>query len=160
VAKPAGDEPSVDLQGRMYRHYTGAIPACTTIQAVFSRQHQRSGGHMAIEMCADPVELARAAGTSQVEARALAEDLVTYRGHLALFEGAFGKKYDNSHAGFAFFRYNQDFQAAMVTIERIITVLEEESDGLYETAFVCKAVDEEAARDLANVSPDAGPAPV
>lgn len=115
---------------------------------------------MAIEVCVDPVELARAAEAAQVEAQALAEELITYRGQMALFQGAFGRKYDNSYADSAFFRYNQDYEAAMVTIERIVTVLEEESDALYETAFLCKAVDDEAARDLANTWSEHGTVPV
>lgn len=98
------------------------------------------------EVHADPIELAKAAREALTESQTLFTDLADQRGRMALDGPTFVQ--DGSYNALHSWDNSVLLGYASTAIERIVTVLEEEADGLYHTAFAFQAADEESGRQV------------
>jgi hypothetical protein len=101
---------------------------------------------MADEVRADPTELGRVAQLFLDEAQAFSGGLRAARARLPLTADMIGavpaaNRVEAAHTGVV--------DAAGTAVERLVAVLEQDVDALYQTAFAYQQADREAAVDLA-----------
>lgn len=100
------------------------------------------------EVRADPEELGRLAQTSLDESIALFDALAEVRAGVSLPEGVLG---DTGSAGGVAEQHALEVEAAGTAVERLISVLEEDMDALYQVAFAYQAADAQAGWGLSNL---------
>lgn len=105
---------------------------------------------MADEVRADPVDLGRAAGLSLTESIALFDALRAAREGVPLPAAALGS---SASADGVASSHVDVVEAAGLAVERLIAVLEQDVEALYQTAFAYQLADRLAAERLGRVGP-------